>query len=75
MAVAQALGGSSAAASTSQNPETIETELMEMSVIADDAVKFERIVAWCGADPDEVSFALHPFMGRRDKHPPETPKT
>jgi len=57
-----------------RDPEIIETELMEMSVIADDAVKFERIVAWCASHPDEVPFALHQLMGRRDKHPPETPK-
>jgi len=48
--------------------EIIETELMEISAIADDAVKFERIVAWCAARPDEVPFALHQLLsfGRRD---------
>jgi len=30
-----------------RDPETIETELMEISAIADDAVKLERIIAWC----------------------------
>ena len=55
-----------------RDPETIETELMEISAIADDTVKFERIVAWCAAYPDEVPFALHQFLGRRDKHPSET---
>ena len=25
----------------------IEAELMEISAIADDTIKFERIVAWC----------------------------
>jgi hypothetical protein len=55
-----------------RDPQIIDTELMEISAIADDAVKFERIVAWCAAHPDEVPFALHQFMGRREKRPPET---
>jgi hypothetical protein len=58
-----------------RDPETIETELMEISGIADDTVKFERIVVWCTLHPDEVPFALHQFMGRRDKDSPETSKT
>ncbi|HTB10013.1 MAG TPA: hypothetical protein VK752_00505 [Bryobacteraceae bacterium] len=48
-----------------RDPETIETELMSISSIADDSVKFERIVAWCAAHPDEVPFALHHMMGRK----------
>lgn len=48
-----------------RDPETIETELMEISAIADDLVKFERIVAWCASHPDEVPFALHQLL--RDK--------
>jgi hypothetical protein len=55
-----------------RDPETIETELMEISAIADDAVKLERIVAWCASHPDEVPFALHQLLGRREKHQPET---
>jgi hypothetical protein len=47
-----------------RDPETIETELMEISAIADDSVKFERIVAWCATHPDEVPFALHHMMSR-----------
>jgi hypothetical protein len=58
-----------------RDPETIETELMEISGIADDTVKFERIVTWCATHPDEVPFALHQFLGRRDKHSPETSET
>ena len=50
-----------------RDAETIETELMEISAIPDDGVKLERIIAWCAAHPDEVPFALHHFMGRRDK--------
>ena len=55
-----------------RDPETIETELMEISAIADDAVKLERIVAWCAIHPDEVPFALHQLMSRRDKQLPES---
>ncbi len=47
-------------------PEMIETELMEISAIADDLVKFERIVAWCAAHPDEVPFALHQLMRQKE---------
>ena len=48
--------------------QTIETELIEIGAIADDAVKLERLVAWCAAHPDEVPFALHQLLGRRGKH-------
>ena len=54
--------------------ETVEAELMEISAIADDTIKFERIIAWCAAYPNEVPYALHRFMGRQDKHPPQTAK-
>jgi hypothetical protein len=53
-----------------RDPETIETELMSISAIADDSTKLERIIAWCASHPDEVPFALHQMMSRRDK--PET---
>ena len=55
-----------------RDPELIETELMEISAIAEDTVKLERIIAWCASHPDEVPFALHHFMGRHRKHPPQT---
>jgi hypothetical protein len=48
--------------------DIIGTELMEISAIADKTVKFERIIAWCASNPDEVPFALHQLMGRCDKH-------
>ena len=57
-----------------RDPEIIETELMEISAIADDTVKLERIIAWCASHPDEVPFALHQFMGRHGKHPSQTSK-
>ena len=49
-------------------PEIMETELMEISAIADDTVKLERIIAWCASHPDEVPFALHQLMGWRGQH-------
>jgi hypothetical protein len=51
-----------------RDADIIETELMEISAIADDTIKFDRIVVWCAAHPDQVPFALHQLMGRRDKH-------
>ncbi len=50
-----------------RDPQTIETELMEISAIADDTVKFERILTWCATHPDEVPFALHHLMNRSVK--------
>ncbi len=52
-----------------RDAETIETELMEISAIPDDLVKFERIVAWCASHPDEVPFALHQMMRQREEAP------
>ena len=56
-----------------RDPEIIETELMEISAIADDLVKFERIVAWCASHPDEVPFALHQLMGQKQEQAARTP--
>lgn len=53
-----------------RDAEIIETELLEIGSIADDIVKFERIVAWCAAHPDEVPFALHHLM-KSDRPAPE----
>jgi hypothetical protein len=58
-----------------RDPEIIEAELIEIGAIADDTTKFERIIAWCATHPDEVPFALHAFMGRRNKHAPQTSGT
>ena len=52
-----------------RDPETIETELMEIGAIADDTLKLERIIAWCASHPDEVPFALHQLMRRHDRLP------
>jgi hypothetical protein len=48
-----------------RDPESIETELMEISAIADDGVKLERIVTWCATHPDEVPFAIQHLLNRR----------
>ena len=53
--------------------ETIEAELMEISAIPEDGVKLERIIAWCATHPDEVPFALHQLLRRREKHARQTP--
>ena len=50
-----------------RDAETIESELMEISAIADDSIKLERIIAWCATHPDEVPFAMHHLMNRRHK--------
>jgi len=56
-----------------RDPEIIENELMEMSAILDDTIKFERIVAWCATHPDEVPFALHQLLHRRPKDQSQSP--
>jgi hypothetical protein len=58
-----------------RDADIIETELMEISAMADDGVKLERIIAWCAVHPDEVPFALHQLLRRRDKHDVATPGT
>jgi hypothetical protein len=58
-----------------RDPETIETELMEIGSIADDAVKLERIVTWCATHPDEVPFALHHLMRGRDRGESKTSRS
>jgi len=57
-----------------RDPETIETELMEISAIPDDLLKFERIVAWCASHPDEVPFAVHQLMNWRRHATAEVPQ-
>jgi hypothetical protein len=52
-----------------RDPETIETELMEIAAIPDDVVKLERIITWCAVHPDEIPFALHQVMSWREKPP------
>lgn len=54
-----------------RDPEIIEGELMEISAIADESVKFDRIVAWCAIHPDEVPFALHQLLRRERRAKPK----
>jgi hypothetical protein len=55
-----------------RDAEIIENELMEISGILDDTIKFERIVVWCASHPDEVPFALHQLLHRRHKEQSQT---
>jgi hypothetical protein len=56
-----------------RDSEIIETELMEIGAIPDDALKLERIISWCAMHPEEVPFALHQLLGGRGKQKSETP--
>jgi len=47
-----------------RDPEVIEAELIEISSIAEDENKFERIVTWCATHPDEIPFAMKILMTR-----------
>jgi hypothetical protein len=47
-----------------REPEEIEAELIEISGIAEDENKFERIVAWCATHPDEIPFAIKILLSR-----------
>jgi hypothetical protein len=47
-----------------RDPEVIEAELVEISGIAEDENKLERIIAWCASHPDEVPFAIRMLMSR-----------
>ncbi len=49
---------------TMREPEEIEAELIEISGIAEDENKFERIVAWCATHPDEIPFAIKILLSR-----------
>ena len=55
--------------------DMIEAELMEISAIADDSVKLERIIAWCASHPDEVPFALRQLMNLHREHAAQAPTT
>ena len=48
-----------------RDPALVEEELMVISAIADDGTKFEEIVAWCLAHPDEIPFAMKILMHRK----------
>jgi hypothetical protein len=44
--------------------QIVEEELAEIAGIQDDLTKFERIIAWSAAHPDEVVFAVRYLRGR-----------
>jgi hypothetical protein len=47
-----------------RDAQIVEEELMEISMVQDDMVRLERIVAWSAMHPDEVPFALKFLRGR-----------
>jgi len=55
-----------------RDPQIIEAELIEISGIADDSIKFESLVAWCATHTEEVPMALHQLLTWRHKHTPES---
>ena len=44
--------------------QVVEQELTEIAGIQDDLTKFERIIAWSAAHPDEVVFAVRFLSGQ-----------
>jgi hypothetical protein len=44
--------------------QIVEEELSEIAALGDDLTKFERIIAWSAAHPDEVVFAVRYLSGR-----------
>jgi hypothetical protein len=53
--------------------QVLENELFEISAIADDSIKLERIIAWCTTHPDEVPLALHLLLLKKDATPRAAP--
>ena len=50
-----------------REPEVVESELIEISAMADDEMKLNSIIAWCATHPDEVPFAIHMLLsGKKD---------
>lgn len=47
-----------------RDAQIVEEELMEISLVQDDMVRLERIIAWSAIHPDEVPFALQFLRGR-----------
>jgi hypothetical protein len=45
--------------------EAVESELVEISAMADDEMKLNSIIVWCATHPDEVPLAIHLLMGGR----------
>jgi hypothetical protein len=48
-----------------REPQVVEAELMEISALADDETRLNRIIVWCAAHPDEIPMAMHMLLGGR----------
>ena len=46
-----------------REPEVVEAELMEISALADDETRFNRIVVWCATHRDEIPLAMNILLG------------
>lgn len=56
-----------------REPQEIDAELVEIAALADDETRFNRILVWCAAHPDEIPTAMHLLLGQ--KSAPEKTKT
>lgn len=50
-----------------RDPQVVEAELVEIAALADDETRFNRIVVWCAAHPEEIPLALHILLGQKAK--------
>lgn len=50
-----------------REPAVVEAELVEIAALADDETRFNRIVVWCAAHPDEIPVAMHLLLGNKLK--------
>jgi hypothetical protein len=48
-----------------REPQVVEAELVEIAALADDETRFNRILVWCAAHPDEVPMAMHILLGSK----------
>lgn len=56
-----------------REPQEIEAELVEISALADDETRFNRILVWCATHPDEIPTAMHLLLGNKtEKEKTET---
>jgi hypothetical protein len=45
--------------------QEVEAELVEIAALADDETRFNRILVWCAAHPDEIPTAMHILLGSK----------
>jgi len=48
-----------------REPQEVEAELVEIAALADDETRFNRILVWCAAHPDEIPTAMHILLGQK----------